>query len=471
MTASNSDILLGSLTDLSDSIRQKRVSPVEVTQQALDRIEQTNPKLNAFITVLQEKAIENARTAEREIVEGNWRGPLHGVPIGLKDLVFTEGVRTTMGARIFKDYIPDYSATVVNKLEEAGAVLLGKLNTHEFAYGPTGDRSFFGPVKNPYDLEKITGGSSSGSGAAVAAGMVFAALGTDTGGSIRIPAAHCGIVGMKPTFGRVSKYGVYPLAWTLDHIGPMTRTVRDNAILLNVLAGYDPKDPYTVQLETEDFTRLLEQGVKNSVIGVPSNFYFDYLDPEVEREVRQAIELFRRLGADIREIEIPQLPDTLLAQQITIKSEAYAIHRQLLEERGTEYDEEVKERLLTGIDTKAYEYVDAQELRQAGRRAYLETLQKVDLLLAPATPILPTPIGQRDILFGGKTDNVRAVITRLTGPTNVTGLPSLVVPCGFSQSGLPIGLQLIGKPYEEANLYRFGYAFEQEIGLPKGKRV
>jgi aspartyl-tRNA(Asn)/glutamyl-tRNA(Gln) amidotransferase subunit A len=274
--------LPSTLTDLAGAFRERRLSPIEVVETLLGRIEAEDKVLNAFITVTGERALEEAGRAEREILAGRYRGPLHGVPVGLKDLIYTEGVRTTMGSAFFEDYVPDHSATVAAKLEEAGAVLVGKTNTHEFAYGPTGDRSHFGPTRNPHDTARISGGSSGGSAVAVAANLLYASLGSDTGGSVRIPAALCGVVGMKPTFGCLSKRGVFPLSWTLDHLGPLTRTVEDNVLFLNVLASYDPEDPYSASRPAEDFARELRRGVRGGAIGVPHDFYFEHLEDEVE---------------------------------------------------------------------------------------------------------------------------------------------------------------------------------------------
>jgi aspartyl-tRNA(Asn)/glutamyl-tRNA(Gln) amidotransferase subunit A len=331
MSDKNKDnVLYWSLTTLAGAIREKQVSPVEVTRQLLERIDEVDKKLNAYITVLSEEALAAASQAERAIMEGNIKGPLHGIPVGLKDLIYTKGIKTTMGSEIYRDYVPDYDAAVVEKLNEAGAILIGKLITHQFAYGTTGDRSYYGPARNPYDTSRITGGSSSGSGAAVSSSLCYAALGTDTGGSVRIPSSCCGIVGMKPSFGRVSKYGVFPLSWTLDHVGPMTRTVEDNAVLLGVLAGYDKRDPYSVQRVTEDFTRYLRQGIKGCTVGVPSSFYFEIMEEEVKAKVLQAIDVFGDMGAEIREIELPHIQEISLAFQTTLKSEAYAIHEKRL---------------------------------------------------------------------------------------------------------------------------------------------
>jgi aspartyl-tRNA(Asn)/glutamyl-tRNA(Gln) amidotransferase subunit A len=460
------ECLFWSLSALADEIKAKRISPVEVTEKLLSRIHEIDQTYNSYITVMEETAREAAQKAETEIMGGNYRGPLHGVPIGLKDIINTKNARTTMGSEIFKDYIPDSDATVVEKLEQAGAIIIGKLNTHQFAYGPTGDRSYFGPARNPLDPTKITGGSSSGSGASVAAYLNYGALGTDTSGSIRIPATLCGIVGMKPTFGRVSKYGVFPLSWTLDHVGPMTRTVRDNALMLNVLSGYDEKDPYSVKTEQEDFTRGLEEGIKGAVVGVPTNFYFDHLDPVVAEKVSGSLNLLRELGAEVRELEIDRLEEISQSQQLVLKSDAYAIHKERREGYPDQWDEEVKERLLLGADIKAYEYARAQQMRHVAVQSFQKAMENVSVLVTPSLPILAPDIGQRELdLPGYEGQHIRWALIRLPGPTNVNGFPSLTVPCGYSDAGLPVGLQFIGRPFDEATLYRFGHAFEQALGL------
>jgi aspartyl-tRNA(Asn)/glutamyl-tRNA(Gln) amidotransferase subunit A len=456
------DILPRSLAALSREIGEGRLSPVEVVRTLLARIE--GDETNAFITVTAERALEEASLAEREITAGRRRGPLHGVPLALKDLISTRDVRTTMASDFFAEHVPDRSATIARKLEDAGSVLIGKTNTHEFAYGPTGDRSFFGPTRNPHDTGRITGGSSGGSGAAVAAGLCYGALGSDTGGSIRIPAALCGIVGMKPTFGRVSKAGVFPLAWSLDHVGPMTTTVEDNALLLNALADHDPEDPCSVDLAAEDFTRDLEGGVRGGVIGLPASFYFEHLDGDVARRVDEAAEVFSSLGADVREVEVPHLWDTLHAQRLILAAEAYAVHEERLETEPDRFDDQGLERLLNGENLKAYRYANA---RQRGLRSGLEfaaVLREVDVLLTPTVPIPAPEIGQRETTIDGYEEAVYSALTRLTGPTDLNGLPSLSVPCGTTATGLPVGLHLIGRPFDEATLYRFGRAHEQAAG-------
>jgi aspartyl-tRNA(Asn)/glutamyl-tRNA(Gln) amidotransferase subunit A len=450
-----------SLAALSRELGARRLSPVEVVKALLERIEVDES--NSFIIVTAERALEEATRAEREIQARRYRGPLHGVPVGLKDLIYTRGVRTTMGSAFFAGYVPDHSATVTRKLEEAGSILIGKTNTHEFAYGPTGDRSYFGPTRNPHDTRRITGGSSGGSGAAVAAGLCYGALGSDTGGSIRIPASLCGTVGMKPTFGRVSKRGVFPLCWSLDHVGPITRTVRDNAMMLNVLAGHDPEDLHSVDRPAEDFTRDLESGLRGAGIGLPSSFYFEHVDDEVEARVREAIEIFTSLGAEVREVEIPNLKDTLKAQRLILAAEAYAVHEERLENEPEKFGEEVRERLMDGERPKAYRYANARERGLLATDEFDRALGGVDVLLTPTLPIVATEIGQREVSIGGYEEVVRSALTRLTGPTDLTGHPSLSVPCGTTVSGLPVGLQLIGRRFDEATLYRFGHAYEEAV--------
>lgn len=450
------------LLTLSRSIREKKMSPVEAVQQTLQRIEKENPVCNAYITVCAEEAMAAAVQAEQEIMAGNNRGPLHGVPVAVKDLIFTKGIRTTMGSKVYERFVPDRDATVVRKLKQAGAIVIGKTNTHEFAYGPIGDRSHFGPTRNPYNPEKITGGSSGGSAAAVAAHLAAAALGTDTGGSIRIPSAACGIVGMKPTFGLVSKAGVFDLAYTLDHVGPMTKTVKDNAVLLNVLAGYDEADPHSLPQVREDYTRFIGEGVRGIVIGVPE-VYYRHVDKEVEAAVRRAIDVYRSLGAEVREVEVRGFAALSEAQRITIQAEAYAVHERTVAEHGADLDPEVLERLLASREVPGYRYVQVQHRRKQLTRQFNEVFDDVDALLTPTIPILQTDINQREVAIGAYTEGVRQALLRLTAPTNFTGNPCLSVPCGFSDSGLPIGFQLIGKHGDEARLYQIGHAYEQAV--------
>ncbi|MBA3635130.1 MAG: Asp-tRNA(Asn)/Glu-tRNA(Gln) amidotransferase subunit GatA [Rubrobacteraceae bacterium] len=450
-----------SLAGLSRELLARRLSPVEVVRALLERIEVD--ETNAFVTVTAEQALERASRAEREILAGRYKGPLHGVPVALKDIIYTRGVRTTMGSALYAGHVPDHSATVARKLEEAGSILIGKTNTHEFAYGPTGDRSYFGPTKNPHDARRITGGSSGGSGAAVAANLCYGALGSDTGGSIRIPASLCGTVGMKPTFGRVSKNGVFPLSWSLDHVGPITRTVEDNALMLNVLAGHDPKDHYSVDLSPEDFTRDLQRGLRGAGIGIPTTFYSEHVEEEVQARVKEAAEVFVSLGAEVREVEIPNLVDTLHAQRLILAAEAYAVHEERLENDPESFGEEVSERLVEGERPRAYRYANARRRGMFATEEFDCALHGIDALLTPTLPITATEIGQREVSIGDYEETVRSALTRFTGPTDLTGHPSLSVPCGTTASGLPVGLQLIARRFDEAALYRFGYAYEEAV--------
>jgi aspartyl-tRNA(Asn)/glutamyl-tRNA(Gln) amidotransferase subunit A len=447
------------LAGLAREFWARRLSPVEVVGTLLERIE--TDETNSFVTVTAERALEQAARAEGEILAGRYKGPLHGIPVAIKDIFHTRDVRTTMGSAHYAGHVPDHSATVARKLEEAGSILIGKTNTHEFAYGPTGDQSHFGPTKNPHDTRRITGGSSGGSGAAVAANLCYGALGSDTGGSIRIPAALCGIVGMKPTYGRVSKRGVFPLSWSLDHVGPMTRTVEDNALVLNALAGHDPQDLYSVDLPPEDFTRDLERVLSGVGVGVPTSFYTENVDEEVEAHLGEVAAVFTTLGAQVREVEIPNLWETLHAQRLILGAEAYAVHEERLENEPERFSEEIRERLLDGANRGAHHYANARRRGIFATVEFDNAFDGVDVLLTPTLPITAPEIGQRDLSIGDFEETVRSALTRFTGPTDLTGHPSLSIPCGTTASGLPVGLQLIGRHFDEATLYRFGHAYQE----------
>jgi len=450
------------LAGLAREFWARRLSPVEVVEILLGRIEAD--QTNSFVTVTAERALEEAARAEGEILAGRYKGPLHGIPVAIKDIIYTRKVRTTMGSAHFAGHVPDHSATVARKMEEAGSILIGKTNTHEFAYGPTGDRSHFGPTKNPHDTRRITGGSSGGSGAAVAANLCYGALGSDTGGSIRIPAALCGVVGMKPTYGLVSKHGVFPLSWSLDHVGPITYTVEDNALVLNALAGHDPQDLYAVDLPPEDFTRDLDRALSGAAIGVPTSFYTEHVDAEVEARIGEAAAALVSLGAQVREVEIPNLWETLHAQRLILGAEAYAVHEERLENEPEKFSEEFRERLLDGANRKAHHYANARRRGIFATEEFDHALDGVDVLLTPTLPITAPEIGQRDLSIGDYEETVRSALTRFTGPTDLTGHPSLSIPCGTTASGLPVGLQLIGRHFDEAALYRFGHAYQQAAG-------
>lgn len=465
------NLFSNNITELGYRIKNRDVSIVELVSGLLERIDSVDKKLNSFITI-NEEAVDSAKKMDKEISKGYYRGPLHGIPIGLKDIIETQDMKTRMGSKIFESYIAENDAFVVQCLKEAGAIIIGKLNTHQFAYGPTGDRSYYGAVKNPYDLTKMTGGSSSGSGAAVAACLCYGALGTDTGGSIRIPASFCGIVGMKPTYGTVSKRGVYPLSPSFDHVGPMTRSIKDNAILMNVLQGNDHKDRDAIFRKQEDFTRFIGRNMNGLIIGVPKQFYFENLNEEVQTVIDQTIGLLETLGAKIVLVDLRNMERFSEAHKVILRSEAYAIHEKNLKDHPDDWDDEVKERLITAFKVKGFEYVNAMKTRQLSKEEFNEALKNIDALLTPTTAILPPRINERHV---GDEENdethIRWTITKLTAPTDFNGFPSLSLPCGFSSSGMPIGVQLIGKEWDEARLYQIGYALESELNLHLAKLI
>jgi aspartyl-tRNA(Asn)/glutamyl-tRNA(Gln) amidotransferase subunit A len=452
-------ILKWDISTLANAYQKKEVSPVEIIKSLRNRIESIDSELNAFISLSLDRSLEEAQKAEIEISQGNILSPLHGVPICLKDLVYTKDSKTTMGSGVFKDFIPDFDATVVTKLKKAGAIIVGKTNTHELAYGPTGDDSYFGAIKNPHDVSKMAGGSSAGSAVAVSSFMSYAALGTDTSGSVRIPSSCCGIVGMKPTSGLVSKYGAYPLSWTMDHVGPMTRNVLDNAIVLQSITGFDKKDPYSRDIRSDDYRSLIGKSIKGCIIGIPHDSYYDYLDDEVKQGLSNAIEVLENLGAIVKEVQIPNIDDVLEACRRITRSEAYVINQDIVSHDLL--SPQIRERILSGKDYMASDYIEAQQVRHKAIQQYDELLLGVDILVTPTLPILPANLGQEKLSIHDRQVDVRASLIRLTCPTNLNGFPSLSRPCGYSSTGLPIGLQLIGKRFDEINLYRYASAFEQ----------
>jgi aspartyl-tRNA(Asn)/glutamyl-tRNA(Gln) amidotransferase subunit A len=448
------------LTDLtiyeaSAEIAARRLSPVDLTRACLERIDRYNPSLNCFITLTAESALQQAAWAEQEIQGGGWRGPLHGIPLALKDLYETSGVRTTAGSRVFADYVPETDAFTVQKLKSAGAILLGKLNMHEIALGVTNDNPHFGACINPWDGSRITGGSSGGSGAAVAAGLCLGSLGSDTGGSIRIPASLCGVVGLKPTFGRVSLRGVIPLSWNLDHAGPLARRVRDAAILLQVVAGYDPEDAVSQDAPVDDYLAGLEDGVRGWKVALAAGEYLVKTDDEVLKAVQAAARLFETLGASVTEVEIPGLLEAAQANSLMVTSDAAAFHRERLRLRPQDFGPDVLQRLQGGAAYSSTEYVLARRTQSVLRRKFETFFKEYDILLMPTTPI-PAPTRQGD-------DAVRRaqMLTPFTAPFNLTGLPALTLPCGFSAQGLPLGLQIAAGPWKEAAVLRAGRAYEQ----------
>ena len=448
------------IVSLSKAIRKREISPVEITRAYLERIQSHDSKINSFITLLPKEAFKAARLCEKGISRGKSHGPLQGIPFAAKDLFFTKGIRTTCGSKILKNFIPAHNATVIERLLAAGAILLGKLNMHEFAYGTTSVNPHYGPVRNPWDREHVTGGSSGGSAAALASAFAPLTLGTDTGGSIRIPSALCGTAGLKPTYGRISRYGVYPLCWSLDHPGPMARSVADLAVAMNVLAGPDTLDPSTSPVAVPDYTRGLSNNLKGIRVGIPDTYYFDRLDPEVHAAVRKAIQVCKGLGAAVRRISIPHLPEASVAAFIILLAEGTASLEKWHRTRPMDLGGDVRSRLNLGAAVTAAQYLKAQTLRRRIREIFSRVFLKVDVILTPQLPITAPGLNQGSVSWGDKKEAVPSALTRYTRIYNLVGIPSLSLPCGFSSSGLPVGLQIAGKPFDEATVLKVGHAYE-----------
>ena len=452
------------IQELAPQIRAGKISPVELTQQALERIRRHQPTVNAYITILEEAALAQARQAEREIRTGHYRGPLHGIPYAAKDLFYTKGVATTAGSKILKDFVPAYDATVIDRLREAGAVLLGKAGLHEFAYGITNNNPHFGPVRNPWDTTRIPGGSSGGSTAALATDQCVFSLGSDTGGSVRIPASFCGVVGLKPTFGRISRYGVFPLGHTLDHVGHFAHSVADAATILGALAGPDPRDDSSASEPPPKIDLPAEPKLNRYRIGLPSNYYFDRIEPDVAQAVRAAVEKLRGLGAEILDVEIPDIEDFTVLSRLILLPEATAVHRQRLKTRRADIGPDVLALLDQGQFVLATDYLDAQRRRRQLVENLAKLLDGVDVIVTPATPITAPKIGDTTVDIGGQPEDARLAATRFVRALNMAGVPALSVPCGVDSRGLPIGLQIFGRAFDEATVLLVGHCFEQVSG-------
>jgi len=455
------DLCSKTISEWSHLIREKEISPVDLVQAIIDRIEALDPRLHTYITFRPEQALKEARDAERDITLGRYRGPLHGIPMALKDLYDSAGLRTTYGSKIFEDHLPQQDATTLARLKEVGAVQLGKLNLHEFAYGPTSINPHYDTARNPWNLSCIPGGSSGGSGSAVGAGLVGFSLGTDTGGSVRIPASLCGIVGLKPTYGRVSRYGIFPLSWALDHVGVMTRSVEDAALVLQVIAGQDPKDPTTVDQPVPDYrTASLSIDIRGLRIGIPTSFFCDLVEPEVSQAVQLAIDALKELGVETIPVSLPLWDHAPTASSLILGSEATSVHRKWLKTHRDLYDPVVRERLLIGFFITAEQYLLAQRMRSLLCHQMHQLMQQVELIAMPTTPISAVPIEQTTYLLNGSEHQVVSLLTRHTRLANLTGQPAASIPCGFTKTNLPIGLQLIGRPFEETIVLKAASAYE-----------
>jgi aspartyl-tRNA(Asn)/glutamyl-tRNA(Gln) amidotransferase subunit A len=450
------------LSELAAAIRARKVSPLEATREYVSRIERLDGRIRAFITVDAAGAMDRARALEKDAMDGRWHGPLHGVPLAHKDLFRIAPLPTSCGTKTAEYFVAEHDATAVTRLAEAGAVTLGKLNMAELAMGPYGDNAHHGDVQNPWRYGHVSGGSSSGSGAAVAAGLAVGALGTDTGGSIRLPAACCGIAGLKPTYGRVSRAGGMPLSWSMDHIGPMARTVRDVALLLEVMAGADPEDATASARPVDDYVGALEQSIRGLRVGLADNYYFDGVAPEVAEAVKGMGAMLERLGARVEPLRLPDPQVIHDVAGIVARAESAVVHARILRERPHELQPAVRARLAVGERVSAHDYLQALRLRARIAREFIrEVFAEVDLVLAPATPT-PAPSLAEATAGDGETIAARmGRFSRLTRPWNGLGLPVLALPCGFSAHGLPIGAQLAGRPFDEATVLRVGHAYEQ----------
>lgn len=469
------------ITEAAKLIESREVSPVELTTAFLDRIDSSDNKLNTFITVLRDHAMESAKKAESEIVKGNYKGPLHGVPIGLKDIFVMKDVLSTCGSKMLENFISPYSATVTSKLIDSGAVILGKNNMDEFAMGSSNETSYFGPVKNPWDRTRVPGGSSGGSASATAANLCVASLGTDTGGSIRQPGSLCGVVGMKPTYGRVSRYGMIAFASSLDQAGPLAKTVEDAAIILKTIAGYDQNDSTSINHPVPDYRKSLTGNIKGLKIGIPKEYFVKGMEKDVENCVKKAISDLETLGAEIVEISLPHTDYAVSTYYIIAPCEASSnlarydgvrytyrspdsktVRDMFFKSRSEGFGDEVKRRIMIGTYSLSSGYYDAyylkaQKVRTLIRKDFMDAFEKVDVIAAATSPETAFRIGE-------KTDDpIKMYLSDvLTIPCNIAGNPGISVPCGFSSEGLPVGLQIIGKTFDEESILKVAHAYEQQ---------
>jgi aspartyl-tRNA(Asn)/glutamyl-tRNA(Gln) amidotransferase subunit A len=459
MISFRSDVCDLPLTEVASAIERRELSSMEVTASVLSRIDALEPQLHAYITVLAEDALHQATEADRNIAAGRYRGPLHGIPISVKDLFWTAGIRTTGGSPLLRNWVPQTDATVVRRLTEAGAVLVGKTNMYEFAYGSV--HPDIGPARNPWDLSRTTGGSSSGSAASVSAGMSYGSVGSDTGGSIRIPAAYCGIVGMKPTYGRVSRYGAIPLSWSCDHMGPMTRTVSDCATMLQTIAGHDPLDSTSIEFAHDNYHRSIEYDVSKLRIGIAESYLRENVTPAVLQHVEQAIHHFETVGASVRSIDLPPPSDVVPLLLVIMSAEAATYHLPTLRTQPDVFSDAVRERLEVGAITPATTYIHAQRVRTQVIERMRIAMSDVDVVLMPTSP-MTAPLIDGDLSTSGDADpGLLAARINYTGPFDLTGFPALSMPCGFAEPGLPVGMQLVAKPFEESVLLSAAWAYEQ----------
>ena len=448
------------LAAIADSLRRRELSPVELVRASLERAAEENPRLNCLITIMEREALAAARIAEREILAGRHRGPLHGVPYTAKDVFATAGVRTTAGSRILADWVPGEDSTAVGRLAEAGAILIGKTNLSEFAAGPTNANEHFGPARNPWDPGRIPGGSSGGSAAAVAAGIGLFSLGTDTGGSVRIPAALCGTLGLKPSFGRVSRHGVVPLSWSLDTVGVLARDADESARVLEAIAGRDERDPATSGRPVERYVPEPTSGLAGVRVGAPRKLLAEPCHPEVRAGVTAALAELARLGAEVEEVTAPWAPHALAASNLIIWAESRSSHERWFPKEAARYGRHMRDQLLIGGAVGAADYLAALRVRRAIARCAASLFRRIDVLALPTVSIPAPPIGQHEVELAGERVPVLAALRRFTRLASATGQPALSVPCGATRDGLPVGLQLIGRMFGEVMLLRVARAYE-----------
>lgn len=478
MKGSLLDISRLTIKDLSKLISSREISCLEVIDATIERIEKLNPKLNAFITVLDQSARKEAKHADSLIKQGKYLGPLHGIPISFKDLIYVKGVKSTSGSKILADFIPNYDSTVTGKLRRAGAIIVGTNNTHEFACGITNINPHYGSSKNPWDAARMSGGSSGGSAVAVSSGMSLASIGTDTSGSIRVPSSLCGIFGLKPTYGRVSKYGVMPLAPSIDHIGPLARSAWDIAAVLQVIAGYDKRDASSARVRVPDYLKEISSSDKRSnnrsskrfKLGIPKQFFFDIIEPKVMEIFREFVDKLHGCGIiTISNVDVPATDKIFETWKAIRLGESAATHDEwMASSRRGDYGEDVIKMLQKGQEITAVHYIKAlHRWRQEIKDAFLKAMAEYDALLVPTT-IIPAPfLDQKEVSIEGKTTEVYFSLSRLTTVFDITGLPALNIPAGLIDSKLPVGVQLVGRPFEESSMLKIAYKYEREYGLPE----
>jgi aspartyl-tRNA(Asn)/glutamyl-tRNA(Gln) amidotransferase subunit A len=453
------DLTATSAREVAGKVRGRELTAVEVARSALDQIERLNPPLRAFITITQDAAIQDAERVDRQIASGKDL-PLAGVPLAVKDSFWTRAIRTTAGSRVLANFVPNEDATAVARLKEAGCVVVGKASLHEFAYGFTNRNAHFGDCKNPWDTSRIPGGSSGGNAVALATGMALAAIGGDTGGSIRMPAAMCGVVGLKVTYGRVSRHGGIPLSWSMDTVGPMARTVGDAAALLQSMAGQDPKDPFSSRTPVPDYLATLSQDLKGVRLGLPHSGFLEAMEPDVAASYQESLRVLKAAGATMVDVRFPPLDVVVGAHRAIIFSEASAAHEEMVRRRSADLSVDVRPLLQAGFFLGSSHYLAGQQARRKISAAYRELWRSFDVLVTPTSPVVATPIEATTARLAGEDKPLVRVFLDQTLPFNLTGQPALSVPCGFSRSNLPIGLQLVGRPFDEGTLLRVGAVFE-----------